>query len=282
MKKMIILSALLLFSKYAYAQGELQILCEPGVSIYVNGISYGKTNAQEEGKFIENLPTGHLIVKAVKSGYEPIEKTISLEEGILKEMRISLSKHREEVKALEDETSGTLVKEVGILILRAVPPRPKAKVYIDGKSYGSGNKEISGIDIGKHEIVWVKNNDKIVYTVNLLANQEISLKADFRNKTVQDSSSGGQVPSRLISITELHEYEENKCMTYSKYELRIMRNAIFAKKGRMFNSSELQEYFSRFSWYQPRIRPEEFDANNILSDSEKNLIKKITRCEKRK
>ncbi len=37
----------------------------------------------------------------------------------------------------------------------------------------------------------------------------------------------------------------------SKQELRLMRNTIYARHGRVFVSKDLKEYFSQFSWYTP-------------------------------
>lgn len=49
--------------------------------------------------------------------------------------------------------------------------------------------------------------------------------------------------SRLISATEMHKL--------SKSELRIARNEIFARRGRIFISADLREHFERFAWYRP-------------------------------
>lgn len=54
-------------------------------------------------------------------------------------------------------------------------------------------------------------------------------------------------------------------------ELRIMRNEIFAKHGYIFNSEDLQEYFSAFEWYVA----EHEDVNHLLTESDKENIKLI-------
>lgn len=59
----------------------------------------------------------------------------------------------------------------------------------------------------------------------------------------------------------------------SKSELRVMRNTIYARHGYIFSSADLNNYFSRFSWYNPytKVVPE-----RELSSIEKaniNLIK---------
>jgi hypothetical protein len=37
----------------------------------------------------------------------------------------------------------------------------------------------------------------------------------------------------------------------SRWELKIARNEIFARRGRYFKTADLQNYFSRFPWYRP-------------------------------
>ncbi|MBW4575908.1 MAG: YARHG domain-containing protein [Aphanothece sp. CMT-3BRIN-NPC111] len=51
------------------------------------------------------------------------------------------------------------------------------------------------------------------------------------------------------------------------FELDIMRNSIFARHGRRFQSKDLQEYFDRQPWYRPRYSPEEF-PDSLLSPLE--------------
>lgn len=76
-----------------------------------------------------------------------------------------------------------------------------------------------------------------------------------------------------------YEYLREREMTYddvkdkSAEELRLMRNYIFARRGYIFESEDLKEYFERFSWYVPLY----YDVTPRLSDIEKynvNFIKK--------
>ncbi len=45
----------------------------------------------------------------------------------------------------------------------------------------------------------------------------------------------------------------------SGYDLDIMRNSIFARSGRRFDTPGLQSYFDNKLWYHPRYTPHEFD-----------------------
>ena len=58
-------------------------------------------------------------------------------------------------------------------------------------------------------------------------------------------------------------------------QLRFARNEIFARRGRLFTSPELQAYFESKSWYKGTVKPEDF-TDDMLNRFEKeniNLIK---------
>jgi len=61
----------------------------------------------------------------------------------------------------------------------------------------------------------------------------------------------------------------------SPADLRVGRNEIYARRGRIFDSPDLQAYFSRFPWYQPRFRDVQ------LSDIESANVALFLEAEKR-
>ncbi|OKH46016.1 serine/threonine protein kinase [Calothrix sp. HK-06] len=54
----------------------------------------------------------------------------------------------------------------------------------------------------------------------------------------------------------------------SALELDIMRNSIFARLGRRFDTPGLQSHFNQQSWYRPQYSPKEFDSSKFLSNLE--------------
>lgn len=69
----------------------------------------------------------------------------------------------------------------------------------------------------------------------------------------------------------------------SEWELRIARNEIMARHGRLFNDTTLQTYFDNCSWYTGSIDPDSFDKNyeSILNDYEKKNADMIKDYEKK-
>ncbi|MFO5493693.1 MAG: protein kinase domain-containing protein [Cuspidothrix sp.] len=64
------------------------------------------------------------------------------------------------------------------------------------------------------------------------------------------------------------------------YELDIMRNTVFAVKGRRFDTPGLQEYFNQQSWYSPRYSPKQFPMS-LLSKLEQQNVEYIAKYQDR-
>ena len=62
----------------------------------------------------------------------------------------------------------------------------------------------------------------------------------------------------------------------SSWELKIARNEIYARRGRLFNDSSLQNYFDSCSWYNGYISPNSFNENSLNKIEQYNvkMIKK--------
>lgn len=81
----------------------------------------------------------------------------------------------------------------------------------------------------------------------------------------------GQTKKTSNTKTVNIEYLSNEVLlTKSKEELRFIRNEIFARKGYVFKSEDLNSYFKSKPWYAP-----DANAKISLSDEEQNYIYKV-------
>jgi len=71
---------------------------------------------------------------------------------------------------------------------------------------------------------------------------------------------------------------EEDLSSLSQQELKLMRNEIFARHGYIFNSKDLQEYFSKQSWYRPQYT----DVSDKLNAIERQNISFIKKYEDEK
>lgn len=77
-------------------------------------------------------------------------------------------------------------------------------------------------------------------------------------------------------ITSSRLLTEEDIKGFSKSDLKIMRNEIFARHGYIFRDPMLQEYFSQMPWYTPQ----QADISQIaLSSVEQNNVLFIKRYE---
>jgi len=68
--------------------------------------------------------------------------------------------------------------------------------------------------------------------------------------------------------------QEPDLWNLSASQLRIARNEIYARHGRLFADEELQRYFNQCSWYEGTIAPEDF-KENVLNETERFNIRLI-------
>ncbi len=70
---------------------------------------------------------------------------------------------------------------------------------------------------------------------------------------------------------------ESELLGKSRAELRVMRNEIFARHGKIFESADLNDYFSQKSWYTQNPNY----SDTLLSDIDKENIRIIRETENR-
>lgn len=85
----------------------------------------------------------------------------------------------------------------------------------------------------------------------------------------------------LLPESDSRYYTEAELGALSSDELRLARNEIFARHGRMYESEDLREYFYAQPWYEPLYTAEEFDPymEEILNQYEKANVETIKELE---
>ena len=73
-----------------------------------------------------------------------------------------------------------------------------------------------------------------------------------------DDSYDSEYSEYIFPYSDSEYLTEEDLYGLSATELRIARNEIYARNGRMFNDENLQAYFDSCSWYVPSIPPEDF------------------------
>jgi hypothetical protein len=136
---------------------------------------------------------------------------------------------------------------------------------------GSFNLELQGLAL-------VKLNDKLFYidkTGKFVKDHDNPVYEDDDSDNDNDDDNLVTGPyERFIHISE-RLLTEDDIKGFSKPELRILRNEIYARHGYIFKSKDLQDYFSAKDWYSPKYE----DVASLLNTIEKQNVEFIKKHE---
>ena len=113
--------------------------------------------------------------------------------------------------------------------------------------------------------------------------KEVIIQRDNSTSSDNNSSDSTNEVSRAYEVSGYIFYDsDTRYLTdedlrgLSSWELRIARNEIYARRGRLFNDPSLQNYFDSCSWYNGYISPNNFNENSLNKIEQYNvkLIKK--------
>jgi|CXWL01.1.fsa_nt_gi rRNA maturation endonuclease Nob1 len=94
-------------------------------------------------------------------------------------------------------------------------------------------------------------------------------------KTAQSETELSQIIPGSYPYASQRLLTDEDVRNLSQYNLRIMRNEIYARHGFVFQNTEMKNYFSTQPWYSPLYN----DVNSMLSVLEKKNIELIKRYE---
>ncbi len=96
---------------------------------------------------------------------------------------------------------------------------------------------------------------------------------DYNNSSSNDRKV--VVSAELDDAVMQRELTESDLNGLSQWQLKLLRNEVFARHGYIFQTTDLQLVFSQYSWYTPEYA----DVNDMLSDTERYNVTFIKRHE---
>ena len=121
---------------YETGAAELQLLCEPGVRVWVDGQFAGECTAEAEGLYLSPRP-GRRDIRARKTKFNvPWSRALHLQDGPNPEVRIVFKASETKVVDLSESKVDPVVEATGRMVIRSIPPRPRAPVSVNGRPLG--------------------------------------------------------------------------------------------------------------------------------------------------
>ncbi|CDB91086.1 putative uncharacterized protein [Clostridium sp. CAG:253] len=178
--------------------------------------------------------------------------------------------------------SGILTEKLTVWIITfmilAIAAMKLNILKFDDVSEGKENKKVSERDINeyKKKIKDMENDvtseesseDLDYYDDSDLSEDDYDSDLDEDSDNYSDSSEESEY---VLPDSAKRKLKKSDLKGLSKEELRIARNEIYARHGRMFDDKKLQKYFDSQSWYDGTVPASEFSEDVLSSVEKKNV-----------
>lgn len=178
--------------------------------------------------------------------------------------------------------SGILTEKLTVWIITfmilAIAAMKLNILKFDDVSEGKENKKVSERDINeyKKQIKDMENDvtseesseDLDYYDDSDLSEDDYDSDLDEDSDNYSDSSEENEY---VLPDSAKRKLKKSDLKGLSIEELRIARNEIYARHGRMFDDKKLQKYFDSQSWYDGTVPASEFSEDVLSSVEKKNV-----------
>ncbi len=182
------------------------------------------------------------------------------------------------------EFYGVAEEDITVTELGAVIKEGKA--YYSFTNDGFGNSGNGVLTFEGRDIEWestVNKNDPVHYTMSKVVSKEEQEPVQPENTAdpSQSQEQNSQAAEYILPDSDKAYVTEDELKDLTQEELRIARNEIMARHGRIFRDPTLDAYFRSKEWYKPTMEPDEFDSKSgqILNKFEMKNIALIKQME---
>ncbi len=146
-------------------------------------------------------------------------------------------------------------------------------------SFGTAGSELFITPVTKEEYLSVKEK-AFAFTDSKSAKADDFQMEEEKNEgqeylgdeTNETDDSAADTSQYILPDSDSRYYTEGELSGYTKEELRLARNEIYARHGRIFDSRDLNDYFQSQSWYNGYLTKDEFDESVLNSYEKENLL----------
>jgi hypothetical protein len=182
--------------------GHVEIQCEPGISIFLDGQPRGSTAPDRGGLLLRDVPEGRHVLRGERQGYQAQELTIEVQTGRILEVRWNPFV----LEARGGPGAGGepgAEPATGVLMIQTVPV--ECEIGIPSLGVVSGRKRtdvwtIERVPEGKHSLQFRALGTELAHLATVGRGETIRILADLQEGRVYDSHSGPAVIRRVPKI----------------------------------------------------------------------------------
>jgi hypothetical protein len=176
-----------------------------------------------------------------------------------------------------------VVTEVRPNRLKALPSGKRQWIKIYGKNFTPHSKlefRMVGVTKFPNRVPIFISSKELRYKINVGSNANDWTVKIINGKKRSKSYAFKVVTGTLVPPGQYPEastryLKSADLIGKSAWELKLMRNGIFARHGYIFKTPKIRDYFNKQSWYEPKFR----NVDNKLTDIERANIKFIRQRE---
>ena len=180
---------------------DIQVACEPGLRVYLDGTLVGISSANQDGLFLAHVPEGEHTVRVEKDGFAP--QSFRVEARTLP-IEVKVGAFSPEPLHLEDRPAGSAEAKPPVGNLRVTSAPQNCVVEVDGKTEAKDTPVllIEGLTAGEHSIAFSKPGyERVSGVVRVRPGAEVTVRGDLVARKVETIYEGmGSL--RVISTPE--------------------------------------------------------------------------------
>lgn len=193
--------ALMILMAAPLVGADIQVTCEPGLKVYLDGTFVGTSNAREDGLVLTGVPEGPHTIRVEKPGFMPQGFNVVVANEPI-EIRVAAFDPVLPTGAGKRPESAPPEKRVGNLVVTSAPQN--CTVEVDGVSQWKDTPflDVGALAPGKHSVKFSKEEFQPISTViTMQPGAEITVRGDLKNGKVEVTHEG-KGSLRVISTPE--------------------------------------------------------------------------------
>jgi hypothetical protein len=181
--------------------GDIQVTCEPGVRVFLDGKFAGFSNVKDDGFFLADVPEGAHVILVDKHGFA--SQTFDVKVGKLP-IQVKVAAFTSEASAGQESEHGNAKVEQPLGDLQVMSAPQDCVVTVDGKARPKNTPVllIAGLTEGEHPISFSKQGyEPVSGTVTIQAGTEVTVRGDLKAGKVENVYEG-EGSLRVLSTPE--------------------------------------------------------------------------------
>ncbi|NWG00871.1 MAG: PEGA domain-containing protein [Thermoanaerobaculaceae bacterium] len=171
-------------SAAAALAGDVQVLCEPGLQVFLDGVPVGVSNAREDGLFLRRVAEGHHTIRVEREGY--VARSYEVEVGAgPTEVRVEPLEPAPPLLPQAPATPQEVAPSLATLVVTSAPQNCTVTVGERVERKAAPTLRLAELAPGQYRIVFSKDGyANVEGTVRLEAGSEHTVHADLIAGTV--------------------------------------------------------------------------------------------------